>query len=146
MAKVEERISWIEQGRAARAYEMVAEAKKALGTDDKKYKSYVKRIPMLIKTNGLAATLAFVKSKSSDNSKGNAKDNLKDTPYNKIYNQIAAWLWEKELLTDETKLVEEIITLPSPKYRMVTAEVLALFKWLRRFAEGLIEGDADDEP
>lgn len=137
MAKVEQRILWIEQGRAARAYEMVEEAKKALGKDDKKYKSYVKRIPMLIKTNGLAATLAFVKSKS--------KENAKETPYNKIYNQMAAWLREKELLTDETKLVEEIITLPSPQYRLVTAEVLALFNWLRRFAEGLIEGDADDE-
>ncbi|CAA7602812.1 CRISPR-associated protein, Cmr5 [Acididesulfobacillus acetoxydans] len=138
--KVQNRVSLIEQGRAARAYEMVEEAKQALGVDDKKYKSYVKKIPMLIKTNGLAATLAFVRSKMGTDSKQRAKE----TPYGRIYSQIAAWLREKELLTEGKDLVEEVITLPSPQYRSVTVEVLGLFSWLRRFAEGLIEGEPEE--
>ncbi|KLU60945.1 CRISPR system Cmr subunit Cmr5 [Peptococcaceae bacterium CEB3] len=146
MAKAEDRISLVEQGRAARAYEMVQEAKEALGADEKKYKSYVKKIPMLIKTNGLAATLAFILSKTGGNSKEDSDRKSKGkTPYGRIYSQIADWLKEKELLTGETDLVQEIISLSSAKYRSVTAEVLALFSWLRRFAEGLIEGEVEDD-
>ncbi|HBK54138.1 MAG TPA: type III-B CRISPR module-associated protein Cmr5, partial [Syntrophomonas wolfei] len=42
-------------------------------------------------------------------------------------------------------LVKCLISLPSVEYRTATVEVLALFNWLRRFAEGLIEGVVEDE-
>ncbi|QIB27284.1 type III-B CRISPR module-associated protein Cmr5 [Caloranaerobacter azorensis] len=88
---------------------------------------------MLIKVNGLGATLAFMKSK------GNT--------YDIIYAQIGEWLKadEKNLIEIENELVESVISLDSPDYRMVTNEVLAFLNWLRRFAEGLIEEDVDSE-
>jgi len=114
----------------------------------KEYKAYVKKIPMMILTNGLGATFAFVYSK---------KD--KDA-YGLIYKQIDEWLQknyrtgqcdkntecykdEKESQCSKIDLVKWIICLNSPEYRAVTNELLALFNWLKRFADGMIEGDGD---
>ncbi len=116
----------IEQGRAEYAYKCALEGSKK-GSE---YKSYVKKIPMLIKTNGLAATFAFVFSKSK------GKD---DNPYGLIYKQTAEWIKQKNLLSDfENKdFAKKLTELNSSSYRAVTIEVLSLFTWLRRFAEGL---------
>ena len=89
---------------------------------------------MMIKTNGLGATLAFAMSKSKD---GNT--------WALVYNQVSEWLQRAEnqyLINNQSgELSEIIIGLKSRQYRAVTNEVLALFNWLRRFAEGLIEGE-----
>jgi CRISPR-associated protein Cmr5 len=117
----------LENGRALFAYECAEKGSKS--SKPKEYKSYVKKIPMLIKTNGLGATYAFIKSKGGT--------------YDIIYNQTSEWLKkdEKNLLnlSNNTDLVRAIIDCESDKYRAVTVEVLAFFNWLRRFAEGLIE-------
>ena len=91
---------------------------------------------MLIKTNGLGATLAFIKAKGS-----------KNEAYQLLYDQTAEWFMRQgkdliELVRDDD-LVEKIVGLNSTAYRVATREVLALFFWLRRFAEGLIEGEAE---
>jgi len=86
------------------------------------YKSYVKKIPMMILNNGLGATFAFIYSKKKE---GNA--------YKLIYNQIQEWLKANK------DLVEWIINQESQEYRATTNEVLALFNWLKRFADGMIE-------
>jgi CRISPR-associated protein Cmr5 len=103
--------------------EELEKAQKSFGKD---YQSYVKKIPMRILTNGLGATFAFVYSKKKD---GNA--------YDLIYKQTKEWL--KVPKNDE--LVKWIIDRESPEYRAVTNEVLALFNWLKRFADGMIEGE-----
>lgn len=103
----------------------------------KEYKSYVKKIPMLIKTNGLGTTFAFVFSKADAKS-----------PYKLIYHQTRAWLQHdpKGLiqLSDDSELAQEFVNQNSSEYRTITVEILAFFGWLRRFAEGLIEGEAED--
>jgi CRISPR-associated protein Cmr5 len=130
----------LEQGRAYFAYEQVQSV--AGERYDKEYKAYVKKIPMLIKTNGLGAAIAFVDAKSK------GKVNNSKLAYEAIYEQITEWLKKDEkLLVDlsEKNLTEAIVLLESRNYRAVTVEVLALFNWLRRFAEALIEGEAKDE-
>jgi len=131
-------IKGIEQGRAEFAYKCASEGN--LIDKKKEYKAYVKKVPALIKMNGLGATFAFIKSKSSDD------ENKAGYAYALIYKQTAQWLKKdgKKLLdiNDEDKLVGDIISLKSPEYRAVTNEVLAFFNWLRRFAEGLIKEDA----
>jgi len=110
------------------------------------YKSYVKKIPMMILNNGLGATFAFIYSKKE-----------KEKAYKKIYLQINNWLKEQDIKSGicddecykkeknknckDIDLVEWIICLNSQEYRVVTNEVLALFNWLKRFADGMIEGD-----
>ncbi len=138
----------LEQGRASSAYKY-AVVGKALGGGPKKntngnmedskqakeYKAYCKKIPMMIKTNGLGATYAFIKSKNKE-------------AYDLIYKQTHDWLKKDDKLgifasASSDDLVEVIISQNSAEYRYLTVEVLALFNWLRRFAEGLIEGETE---
>lgn len=131
----------IERQRAQVAYKCAEEGKSL--PKSKEYKAYVKKIPMLIKTNGLGATFAFVKSKSE-----NDKDKA-GYAYSLIYNQTTEWLKQepKGIISDKVKnndLVKVLINLNSDEYRAVTNEVLAFFVWLKRFAEGLIEGEANE--
>lgn len=131
----------IERQRAQFAYKCAEEGKSI--TRSKEYKAYVKKIPMLIKTNGLGATFAFVKAKSETD------QNKAGYAYSLIYNQTTEWLKQepKGIISDEVKnndLVKVLINLNSDEYRSVTNEVLAFFVWLKRFAEGLIEGEANE--
>lgn len=130
----ETNIKGIERGRAKFAYECAERGSKI--KNNKGYRAYTKKIPMMIKTNGLGATFAFVKSKV-DNNKD--KDGY---AYKCIYENTILWLKDnpKELidLSCDKDLVYEIIKLDSFRYRALTIEILAFFNWLRRFAEGLI--------
>lgn len=132
-------IKGIEQGRANFAYKKALEARDELGLSAQKYKAYVRRAPMRIKTNGLGPTLAFMVSKIKDSEEGRV--------YRLIYKHLTEWLKEdnKGLITIEGDLAQAVISLESPEYRAVTLELLAFLNWLRRFADGLIEGEADDE-
>ena len=93
----------------------------------KEYKSYVKKIPMMILTNGLGATFAFIYSKKK-----------KSEAYELIYKQVGEWFEIEE------DLVKWIIDQKSPQYRATTNELLALFNWLKRFADGMIEEKSDE--
>ena len=130
----------LEQGRAAFAYPC-AEAGKGL-TKSKEYKSYVKKMPMLIKTNGLGAAVAFAFAKGS---KGGQPD--KGSPWGLLYLQIEEWLKEdqKKLIGfDPSRLAYQLTQENSGTYRAVTIEVIALLSWVKRFAEALIEGEAEE--
>ena len=102
----------------------------------KNYKSYVKKMPMLIKNNGLAATYAFIYSKQS-----------KELAYELIYQQTKEWLIiHSPAFIDFTnqELMLAIISLNTPEYRAITREVQTFMSWVSRFATGLIEGDEED--
>jgi len=121
----------LEQGRAEFAYKCAEDGAEL--EKKKEYKSYVKKIPMLIKTNGLGATLAFMKSKGGT--------------YDVIYEDIFRWFCEREksncaglfpiLETDD--LIRKVISLNSTQYRAITIETLAFMGWLKRFSDGLIK-------
>jgi CRISPR-associated protein Cmr5 len=108
--------------RASVAYGFAQEA-----SNREEYKSYVKKIPMMIKTNGLGATMSFIYSK---------KDKA---TYGQIYKQIESWFNNEDNphCLPQGDFMNTIIELDSKQYRLVTTEILALFTWLRRFAEGL---------
>lgn len=135
----------LEQGRAKLAYEFAEKGSKLHKEVGKAYRSYTKKIPMLVKTNGLGATFAFIKSKADK------KDESKrDHAYEIIYKQTEEWLrkqmpkiFQKEdgKPLENQDLVYVFITQDSYTYRQITVEVIAFFTWLRRFAEGLIEGE-----
>lgn len=128
-------IKGIEEGRAVYAYNHVVRLKD--NSEAKKYKSYVKRIPMMIKRNGLGPAIAFIYSK------GNVGMGKKDSDnaYKIIYGDIREFLVKKKLLDPEKELIEKIVEVDTTEYRELTHEILALFTWLRRFVDGMIEGD-----
>lgn len=113
----------LEQGRAKQAFQ---DAQKGVKENKDAYKSYAKKVPMLIKTNGLGATLAFMKEKKKE--------------YKILYDGIQYWLKTgspiKSLFGDND-LLEEVIRMPSDNYRACTRETLAYLNWVKRFAEGL---------
>lgn len=131
----------IAQQRAEFAFNAVTNAKDRLNGDSaKSYKSYVKKVPMLVKTNGLAAALTFVFSKSGGN----------HTPYGLVLEQVREWLSKNnnELLElyndDSNSLIQQILKLNGKSYRTITLEVMALFTWLKRFADGMIDGESSE--
>ena len=121
----------LENGRADFAYKCAESGNKLDKKARKEYKSYVKKIPMLIKTNGLGAAFAFIFSK---------KDKA---AYGLIYSQVSDWFKKDEnpFKFEFKDFIEELCKIESQRYRAITTETLALFSWLRRFAEGLIEGE-----
>lgn len=135
-------IKGLEQARASFAYEC-AKTAAANHAKKKEYKSYAKKLPMMIKTNGLGGALAFALSKSKDK-EGRA------TSWGLIYIDVQSWLRQdqkKFLLGDHVQkdLAHAVIQLESSQYRAITIEVLSFLNWLRRFAEGLIEGEAEED-
>lgn len=147
MAQEVTTLKQIEQGRATHAYDAVNGINKIEGLSEKEakrlkesYKSATKKLPVLIKTNGLGQTLAFIKSKR-------AKRDKPKNGYDKLYKQIGDWLQDQSpnLLVPKGELVKKVIELPSPEYRQVTVETLALLNWMRRFVEGLMKDVEDKE-
>jgi len=134
----------LEKQRAIFAFERVKEYRD--NNDDekqKKLKGYIRNTPTKILTNGLASTLAFMFSKQNKS-------------YGDVYIYIAEniifdWLrkeqnqhlinLEKNPDSKIEELIKEVINQNSQEYRAVTNEVLALFNWLKRFADGMIEGE-----
>ena len=120
----------IESGRAEFALNAVKKiAREEKESTKKEYKSYARKFPTLIQTNGLAASVAYALEKGGT--------------YKLIYGNISDWLVKNGFFMKPTSLEEYICSLDSDSYRIATNEVLALFDWLRRFASGLIEGEDD---
>ena len=118
----------IESGRAEFALNTVKGiVNKENDKTKKEFKSYVRKFPSLILTNGLAAAVAFAVDKGGS--------------YTLIYDIISKWLKDKGFFDNPATLVEYICSLDSDMYRVATNEVLSLFEWLKRFATGMIEGD-----
>jgi len=118
----------IESGRADFA---LSEVKRVIGINNaklKEYKSYCRKFPSMVQTNGLAASIAFLVDKGGT--------------YKYLSEHISGWLKKCLLLPEGVSLETYICGLETAQYRIVTKEVLALFNWLRRFASGLIEGEA----
>lgn len=145
-------ISKIEKGRAEFAYKCAKEGveikeKKQINGDfyiDGNYVSYVRKITSMVISNGLGQTIAFIYSKrkkEKNNKKPGSEDNPKNA-YDLIYEQLAEYFKSEyvsriKITEENSELVKWIISLDSYQYRYVTEEVLALMKWLKRFAEGL---------
>lgn len=117
----------IEQGRASFAFKEVSDYVKKAGVEEQKnYKSYLKRLPALIQTNGLGQALVFYYSEKG--------------VYYDIYQQISKWIKTKypEMMPDDD-LIKTVVNIDNAEYRLLTVEVVALINWMRRFANGMIK-------
>jgi len=116
----------LERDRAKFAYEQVEKVSSDENIKHSEYKSYCKKIPSMIQINGLSATFAFMYSKGKT--------------YGVIYKEVDTWLIQRYKgdgdLDNGQELMKKLLALESTKYRKVTIEILALFSWLRRFADG----------
>ncbi len=137
----------IEQGRAEYAYRCVKDILDIESSGNerdfsaKKYKQHVKKVPTLIKANGLGPAFAFIKTKMN---KGEESDKRS---WEEIYNHTKEWIRERCEIKyfstlqegeEERGFLEDIIRLDTVNYRMLTTEIMALFSWLKRLSDGLI--------
>jgi|SRR5690554_2185278 len=131
MTKTDEQVKRkeIENGRAKKAYEFVKKVSNQKYAN--KYKSHIKKLAPLIKTNGLGNTIAYIYSN--------------DEAYQKIYKQLEYWLKEEKELINKDTLLEEVVSIDSKSYRQLTKETLALLNWWRRFVDGIIEDNGKEE-
>mgnify|MGYP001953621737 CR=1 FL=1 len=118
----------------------------------KKYKTLVRKMFTLIQKNGFIGTLVFNLSKVGDdyhkevlkdivnwnvlNYKINHIKNFKDN-YEKLRKEIN----DENDLKIFTKYIEWVTSLNQREYRFVTKEMMNLFGWIKRFADGMIEGE-----
>lgn len=104
-----------------------------------KYKTLSKKMNVLIQKNGLIGTLVFILSKVK-----------KEKANELVLQHIINWCEEDyklEFLKDKLSsnnnetFIENITKLSSQEYRLVTKEIMNLFGWIKRFADGMIEGE-----
>ncbi|WP_130864413.1 type III-B CRISPR module-associated protein Cmr5 [Bacilliculturomica massiliensis] len=104
---------------------------------DKEFRSLARSFPSMIQINGLGAATAYLFSKKKGNS-ARGKD-----PHNKLYTLITEWAAHKFGTFDGEELTGRIMALNSPQYRIYTNEIMNLCLWIKRFAEGMVDGDGE---
>jgi len=129
------RIKNLAQRRALFAYKEVKKVAAWKNEEERKeFKSHVKDIPMMIKTNGLAAAFAFVFSKSDKRD------------YKTIGQITKQWLeTEKKFMKSEggEDFYVKLLNLDPNQSRMAIREIMALFTWLKRYADGMINKESE---
>lgn len=137
VARVQERDSakLIEQERAKFALDQLNKALAKPESDHYKHrelKSYARRLPAMIQTNGFGQAMAFYYAKRD-----------KFEAYGELYNLVEAWLCRKGEVYSASdvapKLLHGITGGDQHAYRRAQAETLALMIWVKTFAEALIE-------
>ncbi len=110
--------------------------------DSKKYKTLVKKMSAMIQKNGLIGTLVFNLSKSSRDEHAEVLNQIID--WNKENYKISDLISDynkDEQQTKYTTYIEDLVKLSSQDYRLITKEMMALFGWMKRFADGMIKGE-----
>lgn len=127
--------------------------------DKSKYKTLVLKMSTLIRNNGFINTIVFNLSKIANNNKVNE--------HNEVFKNIIMWSMDNyklrtifvdarrksidEIYTSKLtyndyvniipKYIEIIAELNPVEYRLVSKEMINLFIWIKRFANGMIEGE-----
>ncbi|MDO5411747.1 MAG: type III-B CRISPR module-associated protein Cmr5 [Lachnospiraceae bacterium] len=131
-----------------------------------KLRSYAKSVPSYIKTNGLLATMAFIDTKKIKKREANknkqSENNYDGEAYQCLYDLIAGWSVQTVLAryknpkagtgasagyfkSDFSNMTEVLANLSVSEYKNTEREILNLFCWVRRFAEGELEGGSEEE-
>lgn len=101
-----------------------------------KMKSYCRRLPVLIRTNGLLNALCFIK--------GKIKDDGSKSEYSYLYNWINSWFNEIDYC-DRQDIVDQILSLSNSEYYIYTKEAIEIANWYKINAEAMIKDGSGDE-
>jgi CRISPR-associated protein Cmr5 len=93
----------------------------------KSYGSLARKVPMLVLTNGLGQTLAFLRSKGKDD---------QSDEHNVLFRHLSEWTMRQVAPnTKDGDLLKWMLNNDSAAYRRASTEALAYLVWLKRFAE-----------
>jgi CRISPR-associated protein Cmr5 len=119
----------LEQKRAEQAWECVQKVTKKSQEFKKKYGSLARKVPMLVLTNGLGQTLAFLKAKGKNDSANE---------HTVLFRHLSDWVLSQvapSATASNGYLLQWVLENDSVAYRRATTEALAFLTWLKRFAE-----------
>ena len=122
----------LDQKRAQRAWEDIQEVKQRSLGFRKKYGSLARRVPMLVLTNGLGQTLAYLVSKAKFHEKDRGEEAQAS---GELFEHLSRWTMSQIAPNFNGKLLLWILQNDSTGYRRATTEALAYLSWLKRFAE-----------
>jgi len=115
----------LEQKRADYAWEKIEEINQMDEKTRKKYGSIARKAPILVLTNGLGPTLAYLLGK--------------DEAHQFLYNHVQSWIFPTQTPVEGDKtLIKYIGKCSSAEYRRLTMEALAILNWIKRFAEATL--------
>lgn len=114
-----------DQERAAKIFEQVSGLPAGA---HKKYGAMAHKLPILVRTAGLAQALEFVNTRSSD-----------------VQQQILDHLADVVGVTPRKTLLDRSRTADLDEYMWLTREVLAALQWYKRFAQSVLHVTADEE-
>jgi len=118
-----------DQKYAARAFERVSDVFQHMTEGNrKKYGSMAHKLPVLIRTAGLAQALAFVDSRSEE-------------PQKRLLEHLA----EAVGVGTKGDLLNRSRTAPLTEYMRLTQEVMAALLWYKRFAQSVLGVDPGEE-
>ena len=111
----------------------------------KKYRTQVRQFTSLVRTNGLAQTLAFLYAKGDWTEKDERKLSPEAQAVRLILVHLDAAIVKKEdQLPKPDRLLKHLLHSSSQVHREATVAALAFARWLSRFAEA--ELPSEDEP
>ncbi|GBD02186.1 hypothetical protein HRbin18_01922 [bacterium HR18] len=117
----------LEQQRAHQAWKDVQDLLQCSEDFKKKYGSLARKVPMLVLTNGLGQTLAFLKAKGKNN---------QQNEHTVLFRHLSTWTMRQVAPSvSNPDLLEWLLMNDSVAYRRATTEALAYLAWLKRFAE-----------
>ena len=111
----------LDQKRAARALDNINH----VNDKQSEYGSLAKSLPMMLQTNDLAQTMAFMKSKAPSN-----------YAHQQIFNHLSQWLnFAIRNVDNDEDFLAWIVSQDTNIYRHAAAEAIEFSIWLRRFTE-----------
>lgn len=116
-----------DQKYAADVYEKVTSIKKQ-EKDSEGYGSMAHKLPILIRTAGLAQALAFVDTRGKD-------------PQKRLLEDLAQTVGKQ----DAASLLKSAREAELSEYMLLTQQVMAALLWYKRFAQSILGVDASDE-
>ncbi|EPY2304326.1 type III-B CRISPR module-associated protein Cmr5 [Clostridium sporogenes] len=118
--------------------------------DSKEYKRLVKKMSALIQKNGFIGTLVFNLSKvKKEHHKEVLKNIIEWNKKNLKINGIHKFKKDEMIFekNNDVEIIKEYINwitkLEPVEYRLITKEMMSLFGWIKRFADGMIEDKAE---
>ena len=117
-------MSNLDQKRARQAFNDIEGVDGDRNVENKEYGSIARSLPMMLQTNGLAQTLAFLRSKGASSQ-----------PHLALNNHLSHWLNETIGSRRTGDFLDWIVDQRPPIYRHAGNEAIEFSIWLRRFAE-----------
>ncbi len=117
-----------EQVFAAKVYKQVSEMEKG-SEDAKSYGSMAHKLPILIRTAGLAQALTFVEARGKENG-----------PMHKLLDDLALTVGKR----DRPDLLASARNAQLSEYMLLTQRVMDALLWYKRFAQSVLDVKASD--